>query len=105
MSTSRILFAALVASLAGCTQVPTEKQNVVDMRPRISFKSSDENALRGKVFVDGLEVGTVGDYLDGKAAVRVLPGNHLVRVQLDGAAIHEEKIYVTEGVNRALIVK
>lgn len=105
MSSVRLLLAATVMLLAACTQMPTEKQNVVDMRPRLSFKVTNESSLGARVYVDDQDVGTMGDYVDGKAAVRVLPGNHLVRVQLDGATIHEERIFVSDGVNRALIVK
>jgi len=100
-----ILTVVCIVFLAACTQMPTEKQNVVDMRPNLSFKVTDESLNRARVLVDGLDVGTVGDYLEGRTALRVLSGNHLVKVVLDGGTVHEEKVYVGDGVNRSLIVK
>lgn len=34
------LFGVLV--VGGCTQMPTEKQSITDMRPQISFKAVDD---------------------------------------------------------------
>ncbi len=100
-----ILTVVLMTALVACTQMPTEKQNVVDLRPQLSFKISDESLNRARVLIDGLDVGAVSDYLEGKSALRVLSGNHLVKVVLDGSTVHEEKMYVGDGVNRSLMVK
>lgn len=108
MPSTRIL--VVVASLgltmlSACTQMPTEKQGVSDMRPQLSFKFHEERLASARVLVDGLDMGTISDYQDGKAALRVLPGSHVVRVELGGQPVVEEKIYVGDGVNRTVLVK
>jgi hypothetical protein len=96
----------LVAGLlSGCVQMPTEKQGVSDLRPQLSFKIADENLRAARVMVDGLDMGAVGDYAEGAAVLRVLSGTHVVRVYASGVQILEEKIYVGDGVNRAILVK
>lgn len=89
---------------AGCTQMPTEKQAIVDLRPQISFKA-DENSYGAKVLLDGLDMGSVGDYLDAKNSLRILPGTHILRVVLASQVLLEEKFYLGDGVNRTFIVK
>lgn len=104
-----ILVAAvsLIGSLlsGGCTQMPTEKQNISDMRPQISFKVEGERTQNSRVLVDGLDMGMVSDFIDGKAAVRVLPGIHIVSVTSSGSVLLEEKVYLGDGVSRSFIVK
>lgn len=97
----------LIGSLlsGGCTQMPTEKQNISDMRPQISFKAEGDRALGSRILVDGLDMGMVSDFIDGKAAVRVLPGTHIVSVTLGSSVLLEEKVYLGDGVNRTFIVK
>jgi hypothetical protein len=91
--------------LSACTQMPTERQGVTDLRPQLSFRAPDENMIVARVQVDGLDMGSVGDYLDGKAALRVLAGNHMIRIDLNGQILLEERLYVGDGVNRVLLVK
>ncbi|MBU0750935.1 MAG: hypothetical protein KJ787_03465 [Gammaproteobacteria bacterium] len=98
-----VLGTAIVAT--GCVQMPTEKRSVADMRPQISFKADGEKARAGRVIVDGLDMGAVGDYLDGFAAVRVLPGSHVLKVMSGDAVLLDEKIYLGDGVNRSFIIK
>lgn len=102
----RTLGIVLVMLLAtACTQLPTEKQSVTDMRPQLSFKIMD-NGLRGAtVFVDGLAMGSVGEFSEGVAALRVLSGNHQIRVDLNGRVLVEEKLYIGDGVNRTILVR
>jgi hypothetical protein len=98
---------ALIGALlsGGCTQMPTEKQSISDMRPQISFKAEGDRALGSRVLVDGLDLGVVSDFIDGKAAVRVLPGTHIVSVTSGGGVLLEEKVYLGDGVSRSFIVK
>jgi hypothetical protein len=91
--------------LGGCTQLPTEKQSVSDMRPQISFKAESESVQSARVLVDGLDMGSVGEFLDGVAAVRVLPGMHKLTVTAGSALLLEEKVYLGDGVSRSFIVK
>lgn len=90
---------------SGCTQMPTEKQSVADIRPQISFKISTEESLLAAVYVDGLNMGKVGDYVNEAAALRILPGTHVIKVDLNGRTLVEEKMYLGDGVNRSILVK
>ncbi|MBE0624233.1 MAG: hypothetical protein IH606_05405 [Burkholderiales bacterium] len=91
--------------LAGCVQMPTEKQSISDMRPQISFKVEEERAASMRILVDGLDIGVAADFIDGKAAARVLPGTHIVSVTSGGSVLLEEKVYLGDGVSRSFIVK
>lgn len=98
---------ALVALLGmapvACMQPPTSEASVVDQRPGLSFKSS-EAALGATVLVDGQQVGTVGQFLEGEGRLRVLPGTHQVRVMQGGAMLIDERVYVADGVNKTIRV-
>jgi len=91
--------------LAGCTQMPTEKQGISDMRPQISFKAPDERVRNARVTLDGLDMGVVGNYVEGTAALRILPGTHLITVDIGGQVILHEKFYVGDGVSRSFVAK
>lgn len=97
----------LTACVAGCVQYPTERQQVVDQRPQLSFAVDEANVevASARVFIDGIEVGTVGSFVQGKAALRVLPGAHVVRVESAKGVLLEQRIYVADGVSQALIIK
>lgn len=99
------VFLANAFVLGGCTQLPTEKQSVSDMRPQISFKAGSESVQSARVLVDGLDMGSVGDFLEGIAAVRVLSGMHKLTVTAGSAVLLEEKVYLGDGVSRSFIVK
>ncbi len=92
-------------ALGACTQMPTEKQGVSVMRPQISFKAPDERMRSARVILDGLDMGAVGNYVEGTSALRVLPGTHLLTVNLGGQIILEEKFYVGDGVSRSFVAK
>lgn len=91
--------------LEACTQLPTEKQSVTDMRPQISFKVQSESTQSARVLVDGLDLGSVGDFLDGVAAVRVLPGMHKLTVSAGPTVLLDERVYLGDGVNRSFVLK
>lgn len=93
------------ALLPACTQMPTEKSGVADIRPQLSFAVANEGMRGARVLVDGLDMGMVGDYAEGVAALRVLSGTHLIRIELGGRTIAEEKLYVGDGVNRTIVVR
>lgn len=96
----------LSASLVGgCSQMPTEKQSIADMRPQISFKVGDERVLGARVILDGLDMGLVGDYVEGFAALRVLSGTHMLSVAMENQIIFKEKFYVGDGVSRTFVLK
>ena len=95
----RALVALGLATLAACVSYPTEKSAVVDQRPQISFRVSDAGA-DARVLVDGLDMGRAGDFVEGKAALRVLPGTHQLTVQAGRKVFVSEKFYVADGVSR-----
>ncbi|HTN65023.1 MAG TPA: hypothetical protein VL051_02405 [Burkholderiaceae bacterium] len=102
-----IVAASLGSSLviSGCTQMPTEKQSVSDLRPQISFSANDIQLHGARVILDGLDMGIAGNYLEGSSALRVLSGTHVLRIVLSNQIILEEKFYVSDGVNRTFILK
>lgn len=89
----------------GCTQLPTEKQSVSDLRPKISFKTANESVHTARVLIDGLDIGSVGDFLEGIAAARVLPGTHKLTVTTGAIELLDERIYVGDGVSRSFTLK
>lgn len=91
--------------VVGCTQLPTEKQKIADIRPQISFKVDGYNAKSARIIVDGLDMGVVSDFAEDKAAIRILPGTHSILVTLGNDVLLEEKVYLGDGVNRSFIVK
>ena len=101
------VLACALLSLTACVQYPTERQSVVDLRPQISFRfdSGDARLNDARVFVDGLEAGRVGDFIDGKGALRVLSGTHAVRVISGSDVLLEERAYLGAGVARPFNVK
>lgn len=96
---------ALSLLISGCVQMPTEKSGVSDMRPQISFNVQSEGLLGARVNVDGLEVGAVGDYVSGKATLRILPGNHRIQVISADRIVLDEKAYIGDGVTRSFLVQ
>ena len=95
----------LAAGLTGCVNMPTEKQSVVDQRPQITFRVADvERFGDARVLVDELDMGQVRQYLDGKGALRVLAGTHVVKVQSDGTVFLMERVYLGDGVLRPFVV-
>jgi hypothetical protein len=93
------------ALMAGCTQMPTEKQGVADMRPQIAFKLDRSELAEARVSIDGLNMGTAGAYLDGAAALRLLPGSHHLQVVWEGRVLLDQRFYVADGVNKTFVLK
>lgn len=104
-STGLLLVLGLMVGLTACTQMPTEKQNVTDMRPSLSFKILDERLLDAKIYVDGLDMGSIGEFREGVASLRIRSGSHLIRINKNDQVIIEEKLYLGDGVNRTILVK
>lgn len=95
----------LVMLVSACTQMPTEKQNVTDMRPQLSFKILDERLLVAKIYVDGLDMGSIGEFREGVASLRIRSGSHQIRININDQVLIEEKLYFGDGVNRTILVK
>lgn len=103
--TATLLAALPVLGIYGCTQMPTEKQGVSDIRPQISFKATDTQQHAARVIVDGLDMGSLGSYLDGIAALRIISGTHQLRVVLGSQILLDEKFYAGDGVNRTFLIQ
>ncbi len=97
------LLAAVLA--AGCTQMPTEKQGVADVRPQLSFQLASPGMEAAQVMVDGLAMGEAGRYVAGVASLRVLPGTHELQVTLGSRSVLSERFYVGDGVNKTFVLK
>lgn len=89
---------------SGCVQMPTEKSSITDIRPQISLRPVDDSVRGSRVFVDGLEMGAVSDFVEGTAALRIVPGSHVIKIINQGRTILDEKFYAGDGVNRTFIV-
>jgi hypothetical protein len=102
-----IVTAAIMSStaLAGCVQMPTEKQSAVDQRPQISFRFEDSSVRSARVLVDDLDVGRVSDFQDGRATLRVLPGTHVIKVQRGDESLLNERAYLADGAVRPFTIK
>ena len=91
--------------ISGCTQWPTEKQSISDMRPGISFKAQNTALLDSRVLLDGLDMGQAREYQEGIAMMRILPGPHLLNVTYNGQKILDEKIFTSDGVNQTFLLQ
>ena len=100
-----LFFWGVVLLGLGCSQIPTEKQSAVDMRPQVSFKIVNENMKGATVFVDNLNMGLIDEYQENQAALRVLQGKHVVSVMQRDQVVYQESIYVGHGISRTIIVQ
>ena len=95
----------LVGTLIACVRMPTEKQAIVDQRPSISFELKSDTLKSAPFYVDGQNFGSVGDFVEGNAAVRILSGTHNIRVMSGEVILLEEKFYIGDSIHRSFIVK
>lgn len=102
---NRAVAVLALATLAACVSYPTEKSSVVDTRPHIAFRVLAGADADARVFVDDLDAGRTGDFVEGKAALRVRPGTHQLTVRSRGQIILSEKFYVADGVSRTFDIK
>jgi hypothetical protein len=110
MDKSRYLALAVAMlgfALAACVQLPTEKAGVVDLRRQVSFRfPAEDKALQSaRVQVNGIDAGTVGEYVEGKAALRVLPGNNVIKVVDGSRVVYEQQVYFGDCVGRTILLK
>lgn len=99
------MLAALALGAVGCVQYPTEKQQVVDLRPQISFSYDNAARADARVVVDGLDAGRLGDFAADKGALRVLSGAHVIRVVDGNQTLLEQHVFLGDGVNRSFSVQ
>ena len=91
--------------LSACIQFPTEKQEVVDLRPHLSFSLPEGFDPAGhRLIIDNLDMGLLANYLAGQQTLRVLPGMHVVRIELRGKTVFLETVFLGDGATRTLKV-
>lgn len=89
--------------LTGCDYFPTTVQTV-DSRPMVMFKTTlDADVM--KVYVDTKYVGTVSEFLKDEAALRLVPGTHVIRIEKPDHTSQIEKFYVGDGVIKTIVVQ
>lgn len=96
----------LALHMTACVQMPTEKQEVADLRPQLSFSLADPDDDAGlyRVYLDGLDMGLAASYMTGKNGMKVLSGTHVVRVEGRGRVVFQERLYLGEGATRAILI-
>ena len=97
---------AVLLSLSACVKQPTITATEADDRPILVFRLAN-NATKAdgyQVLVDDLPMGSVADFQSGDAGLKVLPGSHLVKILKQGELIHSEKIYVSDGTTKEILI-
>jgi hypothetical protein len=100
----RILTLAALALLAGCVSPPAESVGNVDDRPALMVANA---APGSRLFVDGLDMGPVGNgamAADADRPVLIEPGTHLVKVVGPSGGSYAEKVFVSGRGTRTLTV-
>ena len=90
---------ALALLVSSCVQYPTESSQVSDLRPTISFQHGETEGS-ARVILDGVDVGSVGDFAAGRSALKILPGSHVLTVRSSGKVLLEERFYIADGVHK-----
>ncbi|HEY7774672.1 MAG TPA: hypothetical protein VIC26_15920 [Marinagarivorans sp.] len=103
----RILVLAVVISFCmGCVNNPVSTTEVIDDRPRLTFDASalGKELSRYQLVIDGVNYGSITQYLKDESSLRIVPGNHVVDVQLDGQSIFSKTVYLGENTTRVVKV-
>ncbi|WP_243883689.1 hypothetical protein [Shewanella algae] len=101
-----VLILSFLSLSVGCVQMPTTTSSTVDNRPQIVFKISDISDTKGmRVIVDGLDNGPVAPFTNGTQALRILPGTHIIEILNGDTVISSQKIYVSDGVTKEVLIK
>lgn len=84
---------------------PTTTSTIVDDRPVLVFEF--ENTVPSdavEIYVDNLPMGKAQDFLAGSHGLKVIPGTHVIRLQLSGNTIYERNLYLGEGATKTVYV-
>lgn len=101
----KLLAAICVAVLLAACQMPGEHRVVSDNSAGISFSIPESGSDRDyQVFVDGLPMGDAKGFAKGKHILKIISGTHVIRVERDGVEVLKEKIYVSSGTNKVLVI-
>lgn len=106
------LFVALTgASLVGlsaCIQMPTEQQKAVELRSQLAFvlQQPGVDVTGWRIVIDGLDMGLLSEFVSTSSVreLRVLPGNHVLRIDTPFGPAMNEQMFVGEGATKTVIV-
>lgn len=97
-----LLVTIMAAALAtGCVHYPKTNVRVTDDRPSISVTGAPADA---SVYVDGLFMGTAGDYDGRKKVLQLESGTHEIEIKSGGATVYSETVYLGEGTTKDISV-
>jgi hypothetical protein len=100
-----VVAAATIGLLSACTQMPTEKRGVADIRPQISFQLEKAELAQAQIRINGLAMGQAGDFRDGQSSLRLISGTHHLQVLWGSQIVLDQRFYVADGVNKSFILK
>ena len=93
------------ALLSGCTQMPTEKQGVADLRPQIAFRYERPEMAQAQISINGINMGLAAAYRDSVSSLKLVPGTHHLQVTLGATLVLDERFYVADGVSKTFVLK
>ena len=101
-----LLLVIFIALFSGCVNKPVSTTEVIDDRPRLMFDISalSKNVSQYQLVIDGVNYGSVSQYLKDEASLRIVPGNHVVDVQLEGQTVFSKDVYLGENTTRVIKV-
>ena len=71
---------------------------------RIEGFIAEAEAAGARVLVDGLDAGPLREFRDNVGALTVLPGSHLIQIQDGTQILLHEKVFLSDGARRSLLV-
>jgi len=98
----RLILIGLTALLLSACAIndPVTAQSVVDDRPLVTFIVNGYEADQLQLIIDTLDYGPVSQYLNmadsSQAALRIIPGKHLIVVTTGRQTIYERDLYLGE---------
>lgn len=96
------LIALSLLSLSSCSRYPTQTSRSVDARPSISFSTPQNSSY--EFFVDGTFMGKTSDFITGQAKLMLTQGSHILKIVKGGIVIQENKVYLSDDVEKTIIL-
>lgn len=93
-----ILLCAFV--LVSCAKQPTQFTSVVDSSPTANFKAMDTTGMT--LFVDGVNYGSLDQYVYPERAVTLIPGQHVIQIRKNDVVVFTEDVYFSEATHRTI---
>lgn len=101
-----LVLVVFIGLLSGCVNKPVSTTEVVDDRPRLTLDTSalGKQVAQYQLLIDGVNYGSVTQYLKDESTLRVVPGKHVVEVVLEGQRIFSQDVYLGENTTRTIKV-